>query len=105
MKIWRGSARVLPALVLAVAAQACALRGPPSLLEPAAHTEPAPATYRVELTTNEGPVVIEVQRALAPRGADRFYNLVRAGFYDGTRFFRVLPGFVVQFGLNGNPAR
>ena len=96
--------RLVAALVLVLAAQACSLRGQPSLLEPGKHTRTAPATYRVEMSTSEGPVVIEVQRAWAPLGADRFYNLVRAGFYDGTRFFRVLPGFVVQFGLNGDPA-
>jgi peptidyl-prolyl cis-trans isomerase A (cyclophilin A) len=44
-----------------------------------------------------------VQRDWAPNGADRFYNLVKNGFYDNTRFFRVMPGFMVQFGINGDP--
>jgi len=64
--------------------------------------EPAPETYRVDLDTSKGPVTIEVTRGWAPHGADRFYNLVKTGFYDGDRFFRVV-SFVVQFGINGDP--
>ena len=64
----------------------------------------APATYRAKFQTSAGDFTIEVTRAWAPKGADRLYNLVKNGFYDGDRFFRVLPGFVVQFGLNGSPA-
>jgi peptidyl-prolyl cis-trans isomerase A (cyclophilin A) len=64
----------------------------------------APATYRARFETSAGAFTIEVTRAWAPGGADRFYNLVRHGFFDGTRFFRVLPGFVVQFGLSADPA-
>jgi peptidyl-prolyl cis-trans isomerase A (cyclophilin A) len=67
-------------------------------------TETAPATYRVNLDLSRGPVVVEVTRADAPRGADRFYNLVKAKYFDGARFFRVIPGFVVQFGLAADPA-
>jgi peptidyl-prolyl cis-trans isomerase A (cyclophilin A) len=69
---------------------------------PAITNEQAPETYRVDLDTTKGPVVIEVTRAWAPRGADRFYDLVKSGFYDGDRFFRVV-SFVVQFGINGDP--
>ena len=65
--------------------------------------EQAPEVFRVEMITSKGPVTIEVTRADAPRGADRFYNLVKNGFLDGDRFFRVVPGFVVQFGLAGDP--
>lgn len=64
----------------------------------------APETYRVNMETSKGPVVIEITRADAPVGADRFYNLVKAKYFDGARFFRVVPGFVVQFGLAANPA-
>ena len=64
----------------------------------------APATYHARFETSAGTFTVEVTRAWAPLGADRFYNLVRNGFYDGGRFFRVLPGFVVQFGLPGDPA-
>jgi peptidyl-prolyl cis-trans isomerase A (cyclophilin A) len=63
----------------------------------------APPVYRVNLDTSKGPVVIEVHRDWAPLGADRFYDLVQSKFFDGARFFRVIKGFVVQFGLNGDP--
>ena len=65
--------------------------------------EQAPDEFSVRLETSAGPVVIQVTRDWAPHGADRFYNLVRNGFYDGQRFFRVVPGFVVQWGLSGDP--
>lgn len=63
----------------------------------------APATYRVRLDTTAGPVVIEVTRQMAPLGADRFYQLVKSGFYDDVRVFRVVDGFVAQFGMSGDP--
>jgi peptidyl-prolyl cis-trans isomerase A (cyclophilin A) len=66
--------------------------------------ETAPATFKVNLDTSRGPVIIEVTRADAPIGADRFYSLVRAKFFDGARFFRVVPGFVAQFGIAADPA-
>ena len=75
----------------------------PSLTDPASLKEQAPATYKVNLDTTKGPVVIEVTRAWAPNGADRFYNLVKNGYYDNTRFFRVVSGFMAQFGINGDP--
>ncbi len=64
----------------------------------------APDSFRVRFATTAGDFTVEVHRAWAPRGADRFYELVRAGYYDGNRFFRVLPGFVAQFGISGDPA-
>jgi len=64
----------------------------------------APPVYKAKLETNEGTVVVEVVRDWAPRGADRFYELVNAKFYDGCRFFRVVRNFVAQFGISGNPA-
>jgi peptidyl-prolyl cis-trans isomerase A (cyclophilin A) len=73
------------------------------LKDPAALTEQAPATYRARFETSQGVFVIEAHRDWAPNGADRFYNLVKNGFYDNARFFRVLSGFMVQFGLNGDP--
>lgn len=74
------------------------------LLTPAALTEKAPATYRVNFDTSKAPFVVEVHRDWAPLGADRFYNLVKNGYYDEARFFRVVPNFMVQFGMNANPA-
>ena len=64
----------------------------------------APAQFRVAFETTKGRFVVEVHRDWAPHGADRFYNLVRNGYYDGNRFFRVVDGFVAQFGMNGDPA-
>lgn len=64
----------------------------------------APDSFRARFATSQGDFVIAVQRAWAPRGADRFYNLVRSGYYDDVRFFRVISGFMVQFGIHGDPA-
>ena len=74
-----------------------------NLANPAALNEPAPATYKVQFDTSRGAFVVEVHRDWAPNGADRFYNLVKNGFYDNARFFRVVSGFMVQFGINGDP--
>lgn len=63
----------------------------------------APDTFKVKFVTTKGEIVIEVTRAWAPRGADRFYNLADNGFYDGCKFFRVIEGFMSQFGINGDP--
>ena len=89
------------ALILAVAYGAAAQTK--KLSDPSALTEMAPAVFRARFETSKGPFVIEAHREWAPLAADRFYNLVKNGFYDGTRFFRVRPGFMAQFGLNGNP--
>jgi peptidyl-prolyl cis-trans isomerase A (cyclophilin A) len=70
----------------------------------AAKNEKAPDIFKVNLDTSKGPVVIEVHRDWAPNGADHFYSLVKTGFFDGARFFRVVRNFVVQFGINGDPA-
>jgi peptidyl-prolyl cis-trans isomerase A (cyclophilin A) len=75
-----------------------------SLKDPSKLNAEAPAVYRVKFATTKGDFVLEVQRQWAPRGADRFYNLVKAGFYDKVKFFRAIKGFMVQFGINGDPA-
>ena len=77
---------------------------PPALLRPAALHAKAPASYDVTFKTTKGTFVVTVHRAWAPRGADRFYDLVKAGFYNGDEFFRVVKGFVVQFGMSPYPA-
>lgn len=77
---------------------------PGNLLKPATFKETAPDKYEVLFKTTRGEFTILVTRAWAPFSADRFYNLVKGHFYDNTSFFRVVPGFVVQFGINGSPA-
>jgi len=70
--------------------------------DPSAFKEKAPATFKAKFDTSKGAFVITVHRDWAPIGADRFYNLVKAGFYDDVRFFRVIDGFMAQIGMNGN---
>jgi cyclophilin family peptidyl-prolyl cis-trans isomerase len=74
-----------------------------NLTNPAALNEKAPATYKARFDTSKGVFVLDVRRDSAPNGADRFYNLVKNGFFDDTRFFRVISGFMVQFGISGDP--
>ena len=71
--------------------------------EAAAADKRAPDSYNVKFETSKGDFVVTVTREWSPLGADRFYTLVKSGFYDGARFFRVLPGFVAQFGIAANP--
>jgi peptidyl-prolyl cis-trans isomerase A (cyclophilin A) len=93
---------ILAAAAAGVQAQAPAPKK--SLMNPAAFKEQAPDVYNVRFDTSVGEFVVRVTRAWAPNGADRFYNLVKNGFYDEARFFRAVPNFMVQFGINGNPA-
>src|SRR5580698_3518632 len=76
----------------------------PSLLNPASLRAKAPELFKAQFTTTKGDFVVEVHRDWAPIGADRFYNLVKNGFFTNAAFFRVIPGFMVQFGLSANPA-
>jgi len=94
--------RLILTLALLLAAGPALAQG--KLANPAALNEQAPATYKAKFDTSKGVFVIEVTRAWAPQGADRFYNLVKNGFFDNTRFFRVIPNFMVQFGISGDPA-
>jgi peptidyl-prolyl cis-trans isomerase A (cyclophilin A) len=102
MRILFSSLLVGPALLLG-AASLPALGQSAKLASPAALNETAPATYKARFDTSKGAFVIDVHRDYAPNGADRFYNLVKNGFYDDNRFFRVISGFMVQFGINGDP--
>jgi peptidyl-prolyl cis-trans isomerase A (cyclophilin A) len=92
----------LAALALGLVAWSSAA-GAGNLADPAALNAKAPAVYQAKFDTSKGPFVIEVHRDWAPQGADRFYNLVKNGFFDNARFFRVIEGFMVQFGINGDP--
>ncbi|HYK90173.1 MAG TPA: peptidylprolyl isomerase [Acidobacteriota bacterium] len=73
------------------------------LANPASANETAPETYKAKFDTSKGAFVIQVTRSWAPGGADRFYNLVKNGYYNNCRFFRVVADFMVQFGINGDP--
>jgi peptidyl-prolyl cis-trans isomerase A (cyclophilin A) len=74
-----------------------------ALRDPALLADTAPDVFRARFETSKGPFVIEVHRDWAPLAADRFFNLVKYGFYDSNRFFRVRPGFVAQWGIHGDP--
>jgi peptidyl-prolyl cis-trans isomerase A (cyclophilin A) len=75
----------------------------PNLLDPSTLNAKAPEVFKAKLTTTKGDVIVQVTRAWSPMGADRFYNLVRAGFFTDAAFFRVIPGFMAQFGLSARP--
>ena len=89
----------LSAVLLAALAQESPLLDPKA---PAVNKE-APAEFKVKLETSKGDVVLKVSRDAAPKGADRFYNLVKNGYYDDTRFYRVVAKFVAQWGFHGDP--
>ncbi len=102
-------ARALVLLLLPLAA-ACssqddtaARAAPNPLLRPDRFTATAPSTFRVRFETSEGDFVVQADRDWAPLGVDRFYNLAGAGFFDDSRVYRVVDGFVAQFGLNADP--
>jgi peptidyl-prolyl cis-trans isomerase A (cyclophilin A) len=84
-------------------APAPAHRGPEDL-DPARASRQAPDVFSARFATTKGDFVVEVRRSWAPHGADRFFNLVSMGFYDDTRFFRAIAGFMVQFGIPADPA-
>jgi peptidyl-prolyl cis-trans isomerase A (cyclophilin A) len=84
--------------------EAKATTASPGFTDPAKLTEKAPETFRAQFDTTKGKFTIEVIRSLSPNGADRFYNLVRSGYFTDIAFFRVIPGFMCQFGIHGDPA-
>jgi peptidyl-prolyl cis-trans isomerase A (cyclophilin A) len=96
--------RLLIALISALAVATLAgAASAQNLSNPGALREQAPPVYKAKFDTTKGSFVVEVHRDWAPNGADRFYNLVKNGFYDNVRFFRVISGFMVQFGIHGDP--
>ena len=92
------------AAAVALVAGAAVLGAPENLKDPAKLAAKAPETFRAKFETSQGTFVIEVHREWSAHGADRFYNLVKSGYYDGVKFFRVVPGFVVQWGIHGDPS-
>lgn len=93
---------ILAFAVVAVAAQPA--QSTLNYKNPASLTEQAPPKFKARFETSAGNFVIEVIRDWAPKGADRFYNMVKSGYFTDVRFFRVISGFMAQFGLNGDPA-
>jgi peptidyl-prolyl cis-trans isomerase A (cyclophilin A) len=103
MSVLRSGLRLL---ALGVALSCVVVEGCSDARKPVARTAPvgpAPDSFRVTFETTRGTFVVEVKRALAPHGADRFYDLVAEGFFDDNSFFRVVPNFVAQFGVNNEP--
>jgi peptidyl-prolyl cis-trans isomerase A (cyclophilin A) len=99
------SSFVLAAVALTAAQTAPKPAAAPNrLLTPAALTAKAPDVFKVKFDTSKGVVMLELHRDWAPLGVDRFYNLTRNGFFSGARFFRVIPNFMAQFGVSGDPA-
>ena len=76
----------------------------PAFADPSKLTETAPDSFKAQFDTTKGKFTVEVTRSLSPNGADRFYNLVRSGYFKDLAFFRVIPGFMCQFGIHGDPA-
>ena len=104
MKISASKTSLGIALLLGLLAVSACDQPQKNMSEPARQNESAPASYKARFETSKGVFVIEVHRDWAPIGADRFQELVESGFYDNTRFFRVVSGFMAQFGINGDPA-
>lgn len=91
-------------LAAAVTLAACSKAPVPESKSEKPAAEVTPADFKVNLETSKGVIVIRVVKEWSPNGADRFYKLVKSGYYDGARFFRMLPGFIVQFGIAGDPS-
>jgi len=95
----------LLALLLVFAAAGCAtVPNSAALLDPSLATAQAPEEFTVKVVTTKGTVLVDVVRSWSPHGADRFFNLVQAGYFDGNYFFRTIAGFMSQVGLHGDPA-
>ena len=95
---------LLASIALVSCSKADSTNSPAGFADPAKLTATAPETFKVRFDTTKGKFTVEVTRSLSPNGADRFYNLVRSGFFTDIAFFRVIPGFMCQFGIHGDPA-
>jgi peptidyl-prolyl cis-trans isomerase A (cyclophilin A) len=98
------SAAILPATAQSTPKPKQPAKTNAALKDPSKLNEKAPATFKVKFVTTQGEFIVEATRAWSPLGVDRFYNLVKNGYFDGVKFFRVVSGFVVQFGIHGDPA-
>jgi peptidyl-prolyl cis-trans isomerase A (cyclophilin A) len=95
---------LLASIALVSCSKADSTNSPAGFADPAKLTATAPDTFKAQFDTTKGKFTVEVTRSLSPNGADRFYNLVRSGFFTDIAFFRVIPGFMCQFGIHGDPA-
>lgn len=104
-KVFAGVLCLMLAASVALAQAPSAAKGGSALMDPKSPelNKKAPDIFKAKFTTSQGDFTIEVHRAWSPNGADRFFNLVKNGFFDDCRFFRVISGFMVQFGINGDP--
>jgi len=101
--VFHAAAGALLVLVLSACVNDGAAQSSGPLGNPAALSEQSPPTFQVAFDTSKGRFVVDVHREWAPIGADRFYNLVKNGFFDEVRFFRVIGGQLAQFGMHGDP--
>jgi len=103
MKAYLVGAMALTLVLAGCSSSEKAVTGGGGSADPSKWNKESPASYNARFETTVGSFTVQVQREWAPIGADRFYNLVQSGYFNGARFFRVVPGFVVQFGLNPDP--
>jgi Cyclophilin type peptidyl-prolyl cis-trans isomerase/CLD len=89
-------------LLAAALLTGCSKDPEPAAIAPA-EAKPAPEVFKVKFETSKGDFIVQVNRQWAPLGADRFYQLVQSGFFEQARFFRVIPGFMAQFGIHADP--
>ena len=95
--------KAVVATALALALAGCSGKPKSETADEPKKATQAPPKFHVKFETTKGDIVMEVVRDWAPRGADRFYELIENKYYDGSRFFRVRPGFIVQFGIHKDP--
>jgi peptidyl-prolyl cis-trans isomerase A (cyclophilin A) len=104
-RLFAGALCVMLAAAVAAAQTPATSKGGSPLMDPKSPemNQKAPDVFKAKFTTSQGDFTVEVHRNWSPNGADRFFNLVKNGFYNDCRFFRVISGFMVQFGISGDP--